>query len=131
MTRHPARRRGDRGMSVVEVAITMPALLLMIMIVVQFALWWHARHVVLAAAQEGARSARAYQSSAGAGQSRAEAYVQKLGGKMLTTHSVAASRTAVVATVDVGGTVISIVPGFSLTVHESSSGPVERFEPAP
>src|SRR4051794_7013027 len=38
--------------------IVLPALLLLIFLGIQFALWFHASHVALAAAQEGARAAR-------------------------------------------------------------------------
>ena len=38
--------------------IILPALLFLIFLGIQFALWFHASHVALAAAQEGARAAR-------------------------------------------------------------------------
>ena len=49
----------ERGDAVVEAAVTLPLLLIVALALVQFALYAHARHVVAAAAQEGARAAAA------------------------------------------------------------------------
>ena len=48
----------DRGASAVELAILAPALLFVSMLIIQFALWFDARHAALAAAQEGDLVAR-------------------------------------------------------------------------
>jgi len=40
---------------------------------------------------------------------------------------VVADRTQTSAAVSVDGTVVSLLPGFSFQVHESASGPVERY----
>ena len=54
----PVRRlRGERG-ATTEMVIILPALLFLIFLGIQFALWFHASHLALAAAQEGARAAR-------------------------------------------------------------------------
>ncbi|MEU8269880.1 TadE family protein, partial [Sphaerisporangium sp. NPDC049002] len=52
-------RGRDRGATVVELALLMPVLLIVILLVVQSALWFHGRQVADAAAREGARVARA------------------------------------------------------------------------
>lgn len=54
------RRRlsGDRGSSAIELAILAPVLLILSMMIIQFALWFQAREAALAAAEEGAREAR-------------------------------------------------------------------------
>jgi Flp pilus assembly protein TadG len=126
-----ARRPRDAGISVVEVAITFPALLLMILLVFQVGLWWHARHLAEAAAREGARAARSLGGSAADGESRAEDYLGRLGPRMLIRRDVSASRDATTATVRVHVTVISVVPGLRLDADEHSSGPVERYVPPP
>ena len=54
----PRRARGERGSATTELVIAMPALLLLIMSIIQFGLWYHASHVAKAAAQEGVRAAR-------------------------------------------------------------------------
>jgi Flp pilus assembly protein TadG len=50
--------RSDRGASAVELAVLAPAFLMVIMLIIQFGLWFEARQVALAAAQAGARVAR-------------------------------------------------------------------------
>jgi Flp pilus assembly protein TadG len=114
---------------VVELVITMPALLLAMMTIIQFGLWQHAQHVALAAAQEGARVARAYDGSTTAAQARTHAYLDRLGPTILSQRQVSASRTGTEATMTVTGKAVSVFPIFGLVVHEQSAGPVERFVP--
>ena len=66
MTRGRLRRRlavacargNDRGASAVELAILAPALIFVSLLIVQFAIWFDARHAALAAAQQGDLVAR-------------------------------------------------------------------------
>ena len=74
------RLRGERGEAVTETVLLVPVLLLLIMLVIQFGLWYHAEHVVQAAAQEGARAARAEGATAEDGRARAEQFVTTTGG---------------------------------------------------
>src|ERR1700749_2392786 len=50
--------RDDRGSNVVELAVLAPGFLMIIMLIVQFALWFNARQAALASAQAGAQVAR-------------------------------------------------------------------------
>jgi len=120
---------GDAGTSVVELVITMPALLLAMMAIIQFGLWQHAQHVALAAAQEGARVARAYDGGTSAAQARTNAYLDKLGPTILSQRSVSVRRTTSEASVTVTGRAVSVFPVFGLRVREQAGGPVERFVP--
>src|SRR4051794_21902947 len=52
------RLRGDRGAVTVELVIATPLLLLMLLAIVQFALWSHATHIAQAAASQGLAAAR-------------------------------------------------------------------------
>ena len=54
----PAYRR-LRGQALVEAAVSFPLLVLLLLVVVEGALYVHARHVVLGAAREGAHAAAA------------------------------------------------------------------------
>lgn len=121
------RRRGESGVATVEVVLTAPALLLLLMLVVQFGLVAHAQSVARSAAEEGAAQARRFDGSASAASARTNDYLDRLGPTIIRDRSVGVSRTAVSATVRVDGTVVSLIPGMSFGVHESSSGPVERF----
>src|SRR3954462_14682789 len=52
------RRSGERGAASVELAVTFPVVLLLVMTLIQAALWFYARSIALGAAQEGAREGR-------------------------------------------------------------------------
>ena len=127
-TRVGRRLRGsdDGGYSVVEVVITFPVLILLVMFVVQFALLWHARHVAEAAAQDGLRSARGYASTAELGQQDAQSYLAQVAPRLLLAPTVDVQRTPTTVTVRVQAAVLSIVP-LGLGVDETAVGPVERF----
>ena len=58
----------DGGYNPMEAAIIVPIIIVFTMMVVQFALLWHGRHVAEAAAQAAARSAAVYTSTAAVGQ---------------------------------------------------------------
>ena len=119
-------RRVDDGYSVVEVVITFPVLMLLVMGVVQFALFWHARHVAEAAAQNGLRSARGYASTAELGQQDAQSYLAQVAPRLLRHPTVEVQRTPTTVTVRVHAGVLSVVP-LGLAVDETAVGPVERF----
>jgi Flp pilus assembly protein TadG len=123
-------RPNDRGSSSVELVLLAPALMFAIFLLIQAALYMHARHVALAGAQQGARLARTSSAdSAALEQVRAAtgSYLQQLGGGVLSHSQVAVSTSNGVARVDVTGQAGSIVPGISLTVRAHSAGPTETF----
>src|SRR5271167_423634 len=68
-------RGNDDGYNILEFMLTFVALIFITMIVIQFALLWHARHVAQAAAQDALHTASDYQSSAAAGQADGYAYL--------------------------------------------------------
>jgi Flp pilus assembly protein TadG len=111
----------------VEVVIVLPAVILFTMMVVQYALVWHARHVAEAAAQDGLRAARSYQATAGEGQTAVSDYLNQVAPRLLTSTNVSVDRTATTVTVRVRGDVLSAIPGADFTVDETAVGPVERF----
>jgi Flp pilus assembly protein TadG len=134
----PARPRGrgrarerSRGATSIELALLTPILLFVILLVVQFAMVYHARHVALAAAQAGARVARGqvtgdWQSAA---KSKAESYAQQIGPNILTGVVASPSGDADERFVDVDGQAITVIPFMSLHVHQRSGGPTECFRP--
>jgi Flp pilus assembly protein TadG len=131
--------RGDRGASAVELAILAPALLVLTMIVIQFALWFQARQAALAAAQEGARDARvlSVDQAADPGWSRQVTddtlhYYDGLGTKILNnvTASPFANPQTGVAGVTVSGQLNSLLDMFGgITVTVTVEGPQECFHP--
>ncbi len=125
----------DAGMTAIEFVFLTPILFFMIFATVQFAMYFFADHVAQAAAQAGARKARA-QADANPGgwqgQARGTAgdYIRQLGPQLLEgvdiqTVEPAAHQVGVHITAHVP----SVFPGLHLTVDAISQGPVERFVP--
>ncbi len=130
MPSHQARRgppATERGSAAVELVLLTPLLMVCVLVVVQFALWQHARHVLLAAAQEGARTAQAQGATAGDGRLRAYEYIQQLGPDLVTAPVVEVDRDVDRVTVRIRGQAVNIIPGLPLMVTATSVGPVERF----
>jgi Flp pilus assembly protein TadG len=120
---------GDRGAVSAELVIAAPLLLLMVMAIVQFALWSHATHIAQAAASQGLAAARAQSGTAAAGAARAQAMLDQLARGPLTGARVNADRTATTATVRISGTASPVIPFLRLPVDAEAAGPVERFVP--
>jgi Flp pilus assembly protein TadG len=117
-----------RGSSSIQMVILMPALFSVMFLGMQGALYYHARTVAIAAAQEGARAAGAQNGTAGAGISVAASFVGDAGGNnVLSGAQIGGARTATTATVTVTGTSLSVIPGWSPAVSQSASVPVERI----
>jgi Flp pilus assembly protein TadG len=121
--------RGDRGSVSVELVIATPLLLLMLLAIIQFALWSHATHIAQAAASQGLAAARAQDGTAAAGSASAQQMLNQLDAGPLTGASVNADRSVVSASVRISGTATSVIPFLHLPVHAEAVGPVERFVP--
>lgn len=120
-------RRGERGDAAVEAVLVTPVLLFLIMVLIQFGLWYHASHVAEAAAQEGASAARVDAGTADDGRLRAQQFMASAAPALVDGVSVTATRDGDVARVDVNGSVGSLVPGLTFHVHGEAESPVERF----
>jgi Flp pilus assembly protein TadG len=125
------RLRGDRGAGSAEVVIAVPLLMLLILAIVQFALWAHASSVAQATAEEALATARVQGSSAAAGQQRAQQVLGQIGSAVLVSPQVSVTRTADSATVQITATAEQVIPFFTMPVHVTVTGPVERFVPGP
>ncbi len=126
----------DRGASAIEFVFLTPVMFFMIFGAVQFALYSFAETVAKAAAQAGARTARAEADAnpdgwQGEAREKANAYIDELGrGLFQDAPTVTTSQPgANTVRVEVEGDVPSIMPWIDLTVHAASEGPVERFVP--
>ncbi|MDG4864415.1 TadE/TadG family type IV pilus assembly protein, partial [Streptomyces sp. T-3] len=109
-----------------QLVLIVPVLLLILLLIVQFAMAWHAQHIAQAAAARALAAARVQEGGAGAGQTQAQRTVAALGGRVLVAPQVQVRRTATTASVRVEATVIEVVPGLHLRVTGSAQGPVER-----
>jgi len=119
--------RDERGSATLSLAIVFPVVLLLIFSAVQGGLYYYARSVALAAAEEGLRDARAEGGTSAAGAQRAQAFLADAGGaSILENPAVTTSRSATNTSVTVAGTAPSVLPGMSFTVSQTASGPIER-----
>jgi hypothetical protein len=107
--------------------IATPLLLLLIMSVVQFALWEHATHVADAVAQQGLAVGRLQGETAAAGKTEAQSVLEQLGSGVLVSPGISATRTASTTTLTVTGHAESVIGLFSLPVTATASGPTEAY----
>jgi Flp pilus assembly protein TadG len=118
----------ERGSSSIQMVILMPALFSIMFLGMQGALYYHARTVAIAAAQEGARAAGSQNGTAADGVSAASSFVSDAGGQdVLPGAHMTGGRSATTATVTVTGSSLSVIPGWSPAVSQSASVPVERI----
>lgn len=128
----------DRGASVVELAVLAPGFLMVIMLIVQFGLWFNARQAALAAAQAGAQVAREDALvSPGGWQALAEQaskkYYDTLNTSLLSSltanaYGSPANQVYVTVSGPMGYSVFNFF-GIKWTITESAGGPVECFRP--
>lgn len=132
LERHGGGGRGeerDLGSTLVEAVIVVPVLMVLLLVVVQVALWAHAAQVVHLAASEGDRVARSMGGGTVAGAETARS-VTGAAGSDLAPPSVAIAVVTVqgaLARVTVSGTAESILPGFGLRVSSTVIGPFQEF----
>jgi Flp pilus assembly protein TadG len=123
--------QADRGSVSLELAIAFPVVLLLVTALMQYGLWFFARTVALAAAQEGVTAARVLDAVPADGVERAARYIEDNGADTLMSPTVVAtSPTAGIVVVEVSGRSLSVVPGMTLMVTQSAQGPVESFTEA-
>lgn len=121
-------RRRDHGSASIQLVVLMPALFSVMFLGMQGALFYHARTVAMAAAQEGARTAAGLTGNGPAGAQDAYSFIAGAGGAdVLEAPQVTISRSATTATVTVTGVSLSVIPGWSPIVTQSASVPVERI----
>ena len=124
-------RRSERGAIGVEFMLIISMLIVVFLVMLQYAVRAHAHRIVTAAAEEGLAAAAAYDGSAEKGRRTARRYVKDLG-PGVENAVVTASRSAETARVTVKGEVEEFVPFLTVEVSAEVEGPVERFvEEAP
>src|SRR3954464_8232096 len=97
-------RRDQHGSVSIELVILLPALFTIMFLGMQGALFYHARTVAIAAAQEGARASGAENGRESDGVGAANEFITEAGGRdVLTDASASADRSATTATVTVTG----------------------------
>lgn len=123
------RWRSERGANSVEFVLYTPLMFLIIFLIVQFALTWHANQVASATAREAARLARGSHSQSHA-ETGAQAFLDAVGRHNLQNADIDViiiGDDTVRATVT--GRSREILPGMSPRVEQVIEGPLERFIP--
>lgn len=121
------RRRDERGSVTIEHLILLPALFAVMFLGMQAALFYHARTVAIAAAQEGAQAAAGENGKDSDGISSANAFLADAGRDVLSGTTTTADRSATTVTVKVRGHSLSVIPGWNPVIVQSASVPVERL----
>jgi hypothetical protein len=105
--------------------------MLLILIIVQFAIWENAESAARATAEEALAAARVQGGTAAAGQQAAAQVIATVASGVLTSPRASVTMTATTVTVQVTGTAEEVlpVPGLSFPVTATVAGPVERFVP--
>ncbi|HUY67173.1 MAG TPA: TadE family protein [Acidimicrobiales bacterium] len=131
--------KDDRGSVVVEALLVVPVMMLILLAVVQFALWAHAAQVAQLAASEGDRVARSPGTSPGAGTAvgtaaavaagvnRARYVMEGPGSDLESAGAFASTLPGDRVRISVTGTALPILPGLSLPVSATVVGPVQEF----
>ena len=122
------RRLADERGSV-EAVIIFPVAIVIILLLVQGALYFLGRAVAADAAQDGARAAAAYGATANMGSAAATSALRQLAGPLLAVTSVSSTRGVGQAQVSVSAHVETILPGLSIPVNASATSTVEVFRP--
>lgn len=117
------------GSATLEIAILGPALLFLIFAIIEGALWFYARNLALAAAQEGVETGRSFGSTPDAGVRRANAFLTRSASDSLMATSVTSTGTTTTTIrIQVKGRALSLFPGVpGIPVSQSAEGPIERF----
>ncbi|WP_255375617.1 TadE/TadG family type IV pilus assembly protein [Saccharomonospora sp. CUA-673] len=110
-----------------ELVVAVPALLLLLLVIAQFAIWAHASHVAQTAASQALSSTRVQGATNTDGRQHARAVLAQLGGGPLHSAHVAVSRDAEQSSVEVAGYAARVIPFLDLRVSARAVGPNERF----
>ena len=122
-----APRRCEDGSSTTELVLLMPVVLFMVMLIVQTGLYFHARQVVEAAAQEALEAAQGESSTADIGTQAGDTFLAEAGG--VRDAMVTVNRTGTQVSVSIVAAAPNVLPLAVWQVSASVSGEVERFIP--
>ena len=128
----PARRRmrGEAGVTSTEIAIVMPVMLIVVMLVFQVALFWHAKQAADTAAEEAVDAAQVATATDADGYAGADTILSQAGNLRDVQVSITRDLASGVVTATVTGRAPSIIPIGSWRVSAQAQGSIERFIPA-
>ncbi|SBT53781.1 TadE family protein [Micromonospora narathiwatensis] len=117
----------ERGANPVELAVVMPAILVLLFASIQLGVWFVARSTALNAAQTGVNAQRTLQAPAGTGRVRATNYLRAAGDWLVDWPPPTCTTTATEVTCTVTGRSLSVIPGVQFRVRQTAHGTVERW----
>lgn len=120
----PVRDR-DRGGGGIEMAIILPLLLVCVFGVAHLGMYYLARQAALSVAQVAVEGERAWQAEPGAGFARAQRFHDRLP-YVLRDPDILVSNDGEHVVATVRGKPIGVLPGITVIVTQTASGPVER-----
>jgi hypothetical protein len=127
----PDARRARDDIGSAELVVAAPLLLLLILAVIQFAIYEHASQVAQTTAAQALAATRVVGGTTAAGQTEADSLLANLGDGVIVDPQVSVTRGATTAQVTVTGSTEGVIPLVHLPVSATSSGPLERFVGGP
>lgn len=120
--------RSDDGVASIQSAVLYPLVLVLIMVIVQGVVYFHAQNVALSVANAAVHTVRVEGGTVEAGYADAERRLSHAG--ILAGSEVHIARSSDAVDVTVRGLAPSLLPGVrGLPVERTATGPVEHFTP--
>ena len=127
---HRARRiRDERGALSIEFLLVISALMLVFLVMLQYAVKAHAHRVAEEAAEEALAAASAYDGTAASGKQAGNHTLSDLGA--LSNPTLVVTRSGTTASATVTGDVEQLIPFLPVHVTVHVEGPVEQFVESP
>lgn len=126
-TKPACRLGGEAGVASTEVAIVMPVMIIVVMLVFQIGLFWHAKQAADAAAEEGVDAAQVATATEADGHAGVDTILSQAGNLRDVNVQVTRDLATGVVTVTVTGNSPSIVPFGSWAVSSQAQGSIERY----
>lgn len=123
-----ADETGESGSVSLELVIATPLLLLVVSLLLQLGVLYHAQNVVSAAAQAGLEQGRTETGTADRAKSDALEFIATTAPDFIRNPSAKTKVDDDQATVEVAGDAFTILPGLRIHVHAFASAPRERFD---
>ncbi len=123
-------RAAEAGVTATEVAIVMPAMIIVMLMVFQVALFWHSKQAADIAAEEAVDAAQIASATEADGYDGANAILSQAGNLRDTQVTVTRDEASGLVTATVTGRAPSIIPFGSWTVSSQAQGSIERYIPA-
>ncbi len=122
-----ARVKGEHGSVTVDAVLVIPVIMVVLLAVVQFALWAHAAQLAQLAASEGDRVARSLGGGSAAGLVQANSVLSGPGSDVADSVVVVDIMPGDLVRVSVTARATSVFPGLSLPVSAVQVGPIQEF----